>query len=53
MYKINVHSANRKFVAESLHASEWQEVFRIILQVLVDCRYMINYKSPNTLDAIS
>jgi hypothetical protein len=46
MYRINVYSANREFVAESLHASELQEVLRIILQVLVDCRYMINYKSP-------
>jgi len=46
MYRINVHSANREFVAESVHASELQEVLRIILYVLVGCRYMINYKSP-------
>jgi len=37
---------NKEFVAESLQASEWQEVLRIILQVLVHFRYMINYKSP-------
>jgi len=45
MCRINVHWA-KQFVAESLHASEWQEVLRVILQVLVHCRYMINYKSP-------
>ena len=33
---------NKEFVAESLHASEWQERLRIVLHVLVVSRYTIN-----------